>query len=74
MMIVGAFALRRSVAPLGYILLLGIGSKLIWEQLAGPIPFSESTSGGTVLVDAHLYGSIGGLLTQLIRMLGRRRG
>ena len=73
MMIVGAFALRRSVAPLGYILLLGIGGKLIWEQLAGPIPFSESTSGGPVLVDAHLYGTIGGLLTQLIRMVGRRR-
>jgi len=37
------------------------------------ISFSESTSGGPVLVDAHLYGTIGGLLTQLIRMVGRRR-
>jgi len=73
MMIVGAFALRRSVTSLGYILLLGIGSKLIWEQLAGPIPFSESTSGGPVLVEAHLYGTIGGLLTQLIRLIGQRR-
>lgn len=73
MMIVGALALRRSVASLGYILLLGIGSKLIWEQLAGPIPFSESTSGGPVLVEAHLYGTIGGLLTQLTRLIGQRR-
>ena len=55
------------------VLLLGIGSKLIWEQLAGPIPFSESTSGGPVLVEAHLYGTIGGLLTQLIRLIGQRR-
>ena len=73
LMIVGAFALCRSYAPLGYALLLGVAGKLIWEQLVGPLPFSESTSGGPVLVDAHLYGTIGGLLTQLIRMVQRRR-
>ncbi len=73
LMIVGAFALCRSDAPLGYALLLGVAGKLIWEQLVGPLPFSESTSGGPVLVDAHLYGTIGGLLTQLIRMVQRRR-
>ena len=71
--IVGAFALIRSDAPLGYALLLGVAGKLIWEQLVGPLPFSESTSGGPVVVDAHLYGTIGGLLTQLIRMIQRRR-
>ncbi len=71
--IVGAFALIRSDAPLGYALLLGVAGKLIWEQLVGPLPFSESTSGGPVVVDAHLYGTIGGLLTQLIRMVQRRR-
>ena len=68
----GAFALCRSDAPLGYALLLGVGGKLVWEQLVGPLPFSESTSGGPVLVDAHLYGTIGGLLTQLIRVVQRR--
>ena len=72
-MIVGAFALLSSYAPLGAILLLGVGGKLFWEHLVGPMPFSESTSGGPVLVDAHFYGTIGGLLTQLIRMI-RRRG
>ena len=73
LIIVGAVALIRSDAPLGYTLLLGVGGKLIWEQLVGPLPFSESTSGGPVVVDAHLYGTIGGLLTQLIRMIQRRR-
>ncbi len=71
MMIVGAFGLLRSYPPLGYILLFGVGVKLIWEQLIGPIPFSESTSGGPVLVAAHLYGAAGGLITQII--LKRRR-
>ncbi len=37
-------------------------AKLVWEQVGGPLPGSESTSGGTVIVDAHLYGVIGGLL------------
>ncbi len=73
LMIVGAFALIRADARLGYALLLGVGGKMIWEQLVGPLPFSESTSGGPVLVDAHLYGTIGGLLTQLVRMVQRRR-
>lgn len=36
--------------------------KLAWEQWAGPIPGSASASGGAVIVDAHLYGAVGGLL------------
>ena len=47
--------------------------KLAWEQFAGPLPGSEATSGGAVIVDAHLYGVIGGALVAatLIRV---RRG
>ncbi|MDJ0748657.1 MAG: rhombosortase [Woeseiaceae bacterium] len=37
-------------------------AKLGWEQFGGPLPGSESTSGGAVIVDAHLYGVIGGLV------------
>lgn len=33
-------------------------AKLVFEQLAGPLPGSESASGGTVIVNAHLYGAI----------------
>jgi rhomboid family GlyGly-CTERM serine protease len=36
--------------------------KLLWEQVVGPLPGSEATSGDTVIVDAHLYGALGGLL------------
>jgi len=39
--------------------------KLIYEQLVGPIPGSEGTSGGDVVVAAHLYGAIAGALAGL---------
>jgi rhomboid family GlyGly-CTERM serine protease len=52
----------REAMALG-VLVIG---KLAWEQVAGPLPGSESTSGGAVIVDAHLYGAVGGLLGALI--------
>ena len=39
--------------------------KLAWEQFSGPLPGSEGSSGGPVIVDAHLYGAIGGMLAGL---------
>ena len=44
------------------ILLLLLIAKISWEQWSGPVPGSESTSGGPVIVDAHLYGALGGVL------------
>ena len=40
--------------------------KLGWEQFSGPLPGSEGSSGGPVIVDAHLYGAIGGMLAGLL--------
>ena len=40
--------------------------KLAWEQAVGPMPGSESGAGGAVIVDAHLYGAVGGLLGALL--------
>jgi rhomboid family GlyGly-CTERM serine protease len=40
--------------------------KIAYEQLAGPMPGSEATSGGAVVVGAHLYGSLGGALAGMI--------
>ena len=45
------------------LLLLG---KLAWEQFSGPLPGSEGSSGGPVIVNAHLYGAIGGMLAGLL--------
>ena len=39
-----------------------VAGKLAWEQFAGPLPGSEGASGGAVIVDAHLYGAVGGIL------------
>jgi rhomboid family GlyGly-CTERM serine protease len=50
------------------LLLLG---KLAWEQFNGPLPGSEGSSGGHVVVDAHLYGAIGGLFAGLLIWLIR---
>ena len=35
--------------------------KIAFEQLVGPLPGSEASTGGAVVVNAHLYGAIGGL-------------
>jgi rhomboid family GlyGly-CTERM serine protease len=35
--------------------------KLTYEQIVGPLPGSEGTTGGNVVVAAHLYGAIGGV-------------
>ncbi len=41
-------------------------AKLVYEQLLGPLPGSESTSGGDVVVNAHLYGAVGGATAAFI--------
>ena len=48
------------------ILLFLLAGKIAWEQFSGPIPGSEATSGGPVIVDAHLYGALGGTLGAIL--------
>ena len=50
----GIRAGHRDAWVLGAILLL----KLAYEQLVGPVPGSAESTGGTVIVAAHLYGAI----------------
>jgi len=68
--IVAGIAARSGEA---LILAVVVAGKLAWEQFAGPLPGSETTSGGAVIVDAHLYGVIGGTVVaaMLIRVRGR---
>ncbi len=62
---------RRDVLPV----LIVLGVKLAWEQLYGPMPGSEASIGYTVVVDAHLYGAIGGAagVALLLGVAGWRR-
>ena len=55
----------RNVDAETAILLFLLVAKISWEQYAGPVPGSEATSGGPVIVDAHLYGALGGVLGAL---------
>ena len=48
------------------ILLLLLIAKIGYEQFNGPVPGSETTSGGPVVVDAHLYGALGGVLGAIL--------
>lgn len=47
------------------ILLAGLAGKLLWEQMAGPLPLSEQSIQGAIIVDAHLYGALSGALSSL---------
>lgn len=67
-----AVGLTRWRAESIAILMLVFG-KIAYEQLAGPLPGSEMTSGGAVVVNAHLYGAIAGLLAGLLLWRGVER-
>ncbi len=73
LIIAGCLAdLRYYPKSAGVLLVLIIG-KLVWEQLAGALPGSESVAGGSVVVNAHLYGAIGGaFIGALLMMRGRK--
>lgn len=60
LIIAGAMADLRYYPKSAAVLLVLVVAKLAWEQVAGALPGSESVAGGHVLVNAHLYGAIGG--------------
>jgi rhomboid family GlyGly-CTERM serine protease len=49
--------------PDGWILALFLIGKLVYEQAQGALPL---TAGGSVIVDAHLYGAVCGALAALL--------
>lgn len=53
-----------------FVLVLG---KMGWEQWAGPLPLTADAAGGPVVVDAHLYGGLGGMFAALPVWAWRRR-
>ena len=60
---------RVEMAVLGALIV----GKLVYEQLFGPMPGSEFSSGGAVVTVAHLYGAIGGLIAIAIVGIRVRR-
>ena len=65
LLIFGSVITIRQEPIINTFILLVIVSKLIFEQLVHPLSSSEFI-GGTVIVDAHLYGAIMGLFLTLV--------
>ncbi len=62
----GAIREIRYYPTSGYVLLVVLIAKLMWEFFNGALPGSEDMAGGRVLTEAHLLGAIGGVLVWLI--------
>jgi len=60
LLVAGAIIEVRRDRLSGYALLILIAATLLWEQIAGPLPWSGVTAGGTVIIHAHLYGGLCG--------------
>jgi rhomboid family GlyGly-CTERM serine protease len=69
----GCLGLMRRASIWGAIGLALLASKLAWEQLRGAMPGTESLIGGTTVVDAHLYGALGGVIAALLIIQRSRR-
>ncbi|MEM8817572.1 MAG: rhombosortase [Pseudomonadota bacterium] len=61
---------RDDAALLGVMLAVKLG----FEQWQGPLPGSAVAAGGPVIIDAHLYGAIGGVLAGALALLVRVKG
>jgi len=73
LIIAGTLADFRHYPKSAGILLFLIVGKLVSEQLSGALPGSESVAGGSVVVNAHLYGAIGGAVIGAILLLVQRQ-
>lgn len=73
MFVVGCLYDLRSGRWDSKLLLILFIVKLLWEQLVGPLPGSEKTAGGNIVVDAHLFGALMGLITYIIFRRGDNR-
>lgn len=62
MLVAGALQGIRSVPAESIAICAAVAAKVAWEQFAGPLPGSEAAAGGAVIVEAHLYGAVGGAL------------
>lgn len=56
----GLVSWLRDRSPEALLILVLFAAKILWEQIAGPLPLSGAAAGGPVIVAAHLYGAIAG--------------
>lgn len=67
--------LRKARDPLTVAVAVVFAAKLAWEHFAGPLSFTSATLSLPVVVEAHSYGAVGGLLAALLILRRKpRRG
>lgn len=69
LLVAGAIKEYKHYPKSGVILWVLLAVKLVWEQISGALLGSASMAGGYVVVDAHLYGAIAGLIFVLLHQL-----
>lgn len=69
----GALLLVRRGSAIGWVLAVGMAAKLVFEQTAGPVPFTQASVGGPVITAAHLYGAAAGAAAAALIAVRRRR-
>ena len=74
LLVAGLVAKLRTQRMESAVLLAVVALKIGWEQFVGPMPGAEGTAGGPVIVNAHLYGAVGGAIAAAILISARRRG
>ena len=63
----GAIGLYSSGRRVAAVVLIGaITAKLAWEAIFGAMPHSVELVGGPVVVEAHLFGALGGIVAALV--------
>lgn len=62
LLVLGALAALKTERRTALLVLAGIALKLAWEQYSGGDAGTAALVGGAVIVNAHLYGALGGLL------------
>ena len=65
----GAFKDIEHKDKTGYLLLLGVLGKVIYEQIVGPNQEVASLINATVAIDAHLWGMIGGAFVGVFSLI-----
>ena len=66
LLLAGAIRGLRALPGESVVIGAAVALKLAYEQVAGPLPGSEAVAGGAVVINAHLYGAIGGALAGLV--------
>lgn len=71
-LVYGSIEMIRRGVRLGWVILVVVAGKVVFEQTAGPVPYTAALAGGPVVVEAHLYGAIAGVFAIALKRLVER--